>query len=95
MKEDDTCSVALLQEITPTQGICKIIEKQYFQGFIYYRNICTLQITDQSTKLNKLELTSCSICYSYHSFKFPSIIATTIAMLLYVFFSEKSYILHD
>lgn len=37
--EDDTCSVPLLQEITPTQGICMIIQKHYFQGIIYYRNI--------------------------------------------------------
>lgn len=58
MREDDTCSVPLLQEITPTQGICMIIDKQYFQGSIYYRNICTLQITDQSTEQNKLEPTS-------------------------------------
>lgn len=54
MREDDTCSVSLLQEITPTQGICMIIKKQYIQGFTY-RNTYKLQITDHRTEHNKLE----------------------------------------
>lgn len=74
MREDDTCSVPLLQEITPTQGICMIIEKQYFQGFIYYRNTYKLQITDHSTEHNKLEPTPL--------LTFSSVIAITLFCFL-------------